>query len=108
MCSGYILTSWLGLVVFVGALFYLVCVEKIEVGLVRIFLIGLLGLLSALALFNLFVLYRIKGQLKRKKFPLLKAIYAKKSNAVVWIYQLNTTYIEKNEYGAQTYSRRKK
>jgi hypothetical protein len=110
MCSEYIIKSWIGLVFFIGTLFYLLYVEEIEFGLVGIFLVAFLGIFCVLALRSLFVLYRIQRLLKRKAFPLLEAIYRKKLNAVVWIYQLDTTYTKKDysSFNANTSTRRKK
>lgn len=96
MCSEYIIKSWTGLVLFLGLLLYLLFVEEIEFGIVGTSLVAFCGILCVLALRNLFVLYSINNLLKRQAFPLLKAIYRKKSNAVLWIYQLNTTYTVKN------------
>lgn len=110
MCAEYIITSWIGIVFFLGGLFYLFFVEEIEFGLVGIFLVAFLGILCVVGLRNLFVLYRIQRLLKRKAFPLLEAIYRKKSNAVLWIYQLNTTYTKKDytSFNVHTSVRRKK
>jgi hypothetical protein len=110
MCTEYIITSWIGLVFFLGGLFYLFFVEEIEFGLVEILLVAFLSILCVVALSNLFKLYRIQSLLKRKAFPLLEAIYRKKSSAVFWIYQLNTTYTKKDysSFNVHTSVRRKK
>lgn len=109
MCSDYIITSWIGLLFFLGLLSHLFFIEEIGFGLVEIFLVAFCGFLCVVALVKLFVLYRIQRLLKRKAFPLLEAIYRKKSNAVFWIYQLNTTYTKKDysSFNVYTLVRRK-
>lgn len=96
MCTDYIIKCWVGLVLFLGLLVYLLFFEEIEFGIVGISLVAFCGILCALALRNLFVLYSINSLLKRQAFPLLEAIYRNKSNAVFWIYELNTTYTIKD------------
>jgi len=96
MCSEYIFKRWLGMVIFGGGLFYLLYVEEIEFDLVGVCLIIFLVLMCLITLINLNVLYRIHKQLKRETFPLLEAIYRKKSKGVLWIYQLNTMYTKKD------------
>lgn len=110
MCSEYIIKSWIGLVLFIGLLFHLLFVEEIELELVGILLVAFFSILCALGLRNLFILYRIQRLLKRKVFPFLEAIYRKKSNAVLWIYQLNTEYTVKNisSFNMYTSTRKKK
>jgi hypothetical protein len=110
MCTEYIVTSWIGLLFFIGGLFYLFFYEEIEFGLFGIFLVTCTGVLCIVSLGNLFKLYRIQRLLKRKAFPLLEAIYRKKTNAVIWIYQLNTTYTKKDYYSFNVHTsvRRKK
>ncbi len=96
MCSDYIIKSWVGLVLFLGLLLHLFFFEDIEFGIFGVSLVAFCGMICVLALRNLYVLYGIRRLLKRRAFPLLKAIYRKKSNAVLWIYQLNTTYTIKD------------
>lgn len=110
MCAEYIITSWIGLLFFIGGLLYLFFLEEIEFGLVGIFLVTFLSVLCMFAFGNLFKLYSIQRLLKRKAFPLLEAIYRKKTNAVLWIYELNTTYTKKDysSFNVHTSIRRKK
>lgn len=109
MCSEYIIKSWLGLVFFSWALFHLVYIEEIEFDLVGILLVAFSGILCVISLHSLLVLYKIKRQLKRRAFPLLEAIYRKESNAVLWMYQLNTTYTKKDysSFSPHTSTRRR-
>jgi hypothetical protein len=109
MCAEYIIKSWLGLVFFSWGLFHLIYIEEIEFDLVGIFLVAFSGILALISLLSLLVLYSIKRQIKRRAFPLLEAIYRKKSNAVLWIYPLNTTYTKKDysSFSPHTSTRRK-
>lgn len=104
MCAEYLIKSWVAFVFFLGAIFYLVYIEEIEFSPIEIFLVAFSSILCLLALRSLFVLYSIQGQLKRSAFPLLKAIYRKKSNAVVWMYHLNTKYTKKDYSSFSVYT----